>query len=188
MKKIILVLFICIICSSISINAKKKDYSLKNISDSDFIKIAKSIISADKFIIRKNGNSRFIFYSNNTDSGYFVLTGDYSQVKGYKGPTSVALDISADLAKIKKCVLIESTDTKSYIEKFFIKGTKENKNAFFNQFANKTINQSNDNFSVRIDAVSGATITSRAISKSINETLDAFLPMIKNKIERYLEK
>lgn len=173
--------FILIFFLIFSINplfAKRKNVELKLVSDSEFIELAKKNISAKKYSIYKSRIGRFIFFSDKNDSGYFILTGDYFKPKGYKGPTSVGLVLSFDAKQIKNCILIESTDTKSYIEKFFIKGVKENENIFFNQFFHKKITDDNKGKFIEVDSVSGATITSRAISKSINETLQIVLPMI----------
>ena len=109
------ILIILILSShSIQLYAERKIIKLKNVTDFEFLELAKKNISAKKYSIYKSQIGRLIFFSDKNDSGFFILTGDYSQTKGYKGPTSVGLVLSFDAKKIRNCILIESTDTKSY--------------------------------------------------------------------------
>jgi hypothetical protein len=193
MKKLICICLCHLILSVISVHAHRKPKKLDQLTDQKLYNLFEKIYKNKYFKISLyNSNiGRFIYYSNDNDSGYFFVTGDYASEIGYRGPTSVGLNISCNGKILKQCILIQSTDTKSYVSHFFGKNKQTNKNKFFQQFNNKNILfDTNDNEKtpfIKIDTVTGATRTSNGIEKSINKTLKIISIFFKtNKIKNNL--
>ena len=85
---------------------------------------------------------------------------------GYGGAVSLMVGVGLD-QKITKIIIIKQTETPGL-------GAKAGDEPFSGQFVGKsagiTLNGTDDN---SIDAMSGATITSRAVTKGVNEALSA---------------
>jgi len=114
------------------------------------------ILASNNLTLGKEESKIFEVEKNDTLIGY--LTIGHSQ--GYGGPLKVAVIIDIN-GKIIATETIQSFDTKSFIAKL------EN-NKYFDQYEEKIANQpfvlEND-----IEAISGATISSQAISNAIRE-------------------
>ena len=105
----------------------------------------------------------YVATSNNETLGYIITTA----AKGYGGDVTVMTAISTDKKVIGVNILSAADETPGL-------GQNATKPEFYNQFLNKTLgvtvvkNGAKDN---EINAVTGATITSRAVTTAVNEAL-----------------
>lgn len=129
-----------------------------------FYSIAKRVTEADKIEIYKSKIGRFAFYKKDKTYGFALLTGDYALFEGYRGPTSVALVFNSK-GIISKCSMVRSRDTRSYVYLLVREG-------FLDKFKDFQINNS-----IKVDAISEATETCQAIQRSVQKTLEGFLPL-----------
>jgi NAD-dependent dihydropyrimidine dehydrogenase PreA subunit len=96
--------------------------------------------------------------------GYIVLTENFApEIRGYSGMIKMALGVSRG-QKIRKAVVLTHSETPSYTASI---------NEYVQQFRNKPIDQAFE-IGKGIDAMTGATISSQAIVRSINQTLRRF--------------
>lgn len=109
------------------------------------------------------GAEIYVATSNNETLGYIITTA----AKGYGGDVTVMTAISPDKKVIGVNILSAADETPGL-------GQNATKPEFYNQFLNKTLgvtvvkNGAKDN---EINAVTGATITSRAVTTAVNEAL-----------------
>lgn len=94
------------------------------------------------------------------DKSVYFETGVYSHsVRGYAGVIDLGIHINK-YGDIQNIYHLKSNETESYLQKLIDKG-------YFNQYKNVSINAATD-----LDAVTGATITSEAIAKTVTVVVD----------------
>ncbi len=138
----------------------------KEIDDEMFIKIAKKASKSKEVTLRKKDSVRYIYFKSKQCEGYVILSSDFIQIKGYNGPTNLAIVMGMDL-KIQRVVIIETMDTGEYIN--YLK-----KNGFLKRFIGLSMDSVEN-----IDAISGCTISSEAIKKTIAIALEKFGSLLK---------
>jgi Na+-translocating ferredoxin:NAD+ oxidoreductase RnfG subunit len=95
---------------------------------------------------------------------FFVfLTSDFSKVKGYQGITEIIFSVDRDLI-IHSVNMVRSEETPDYINFMQAFG-------FFSGFSGKTLVLKENNLSVEVDVISGATSTSKAVKEDIKNSL-----------------
>ena len=101
-------------------------------------------------------------------SGYVVLT----DARGYSGPITVMFGVASSDGAVTGLKVLNHTETPGL-------GAKITKTGFRDQFKNKRLDQiqlRKDNpGSGEIDAVTGATISSRAVTRAVHSELDTLL-------------
>lgn len=123
------------------------------------INLAKKYTKADSLdYITLAGKPAITFTDNHGENGYFLRSSDYSQVVGYNGITDLAVILDTSFV-VKEVSIISSQDTPS-----FIRNIKRQR--FLKQFANYQAGK-------KIKTVTGATISSRAIHKTIDEIVSS---------------
>ncbi|MCK4642391.1 FMN-binding protein [bacterium] len=156
-----LLLLLMIPCSSFAAKSMRKE-----IDDEMFIKIAKRVSKSKEVTLRKKDSVRYIYFKSKQCEGYVILSSDFIRIKGYNGPTNLAVVMGIDL-KIQKVVIIETMDTGEYIN--YLK-----KNGFLKRFIGLSVDAVGS-----IDAISGCTISSEAIKKTIAISLEKFGSLLK---------
>lgn len=117
--------------------------------------------------ITKSANAKYtlkqtenLFYTDIEENGksliYLQSKTLTNKINGYSGPLNIGLLIT-EQGNIKQCRLISSNETKSYLKKIA-------ETHFYHQFENKSIEEIHT-----IDAISGATITTKAIALTASE-------------------
>ncbi len=94
---------------------------------------------------------------------YFQSKGLTNHIKGYSGPINIGIFIDEN-ARLKNIHLVSSSETKSYLEKIA-------KTHYYDQYNNQPINKTH-----QIDAISGATITTKAIALTTTELVSTAYP------------
>jgi len=150
----------------------KKNYVLADVSNNDYLKQVQELSGAKSAALYSSSLGRFAFFSKEGLSGYAFLSSDYALTKGYRGPTSVLFLLDKSGSKIIDVKLIESTDTRSYIDYLV-------KHKYFERYkeVNAVVDQKTS-VSVGVDAVTGATRSCDAIKISIEKTMEIVKPMI----------
>lgn len=134
--------------------------------DNDLIILAKKNSKADSVNIVHYGKQRIAEISyNDGNSGYFVLSSDFSRLFGYQGITvlGIVLDTNLNISEVK---IIHSEDTRS-----FVRGLK--RKSFLDQFIGAVSDS-------EIETVTGSTITSKAVIETVQETLIEVCEVIKD--------
>ncbi|MBI5570977.1 MAG: fused MFS/spermidine synthase [Desulfomonile tiedjei] len=123
----------------------------------------------DDLLARISGSDRFAFHegpyphyvgTSPTQGGFTVTLSTIppaGDVRGYGGPINLVVSVS-ERGEIKGLDLVESRETPSYL-----KGIDE----WLHHFRGRSILEPLDD---RIDSLSGATITARAVTESLNKT------------------
>ncbi|PID27635.1 MAG: hypothetical protein CSB55_08150 [Candidatus Cloacimonadota bacterium] len=132
-----------------------KDYDLK-----EYKKEAEKFLGTKSVEVKVSGEYRYAEVKTENQTRYFLMTGDFAKLKGYKGITNSALILDEKL-NVKKAKILESEDTRSFVRKI-------NRKGFMEQFGKGK----------KIELVTGATITSKNIVKSILLTKRKFGKLI----------
>jgi ferredoxin-type protein NapH len=97
--------------------------------------------------------------------GYAVETENYSNINGYGGPMNLLIIMDKDYY-IQNVIVLSHTETRGFMEGIYEAG-------FFNQFKGRSINDILDE-NVKIDTISGATISCNAIIEIVKQSLAKF--------------
>lgn len=107
------------------------------------------------------------YYVDLTSEGnrylYFQTKGLTNHIKGYSGPINLGIYVRDD-AKIDHINLISSNETQSYLQKIA-------RTNYYEQYQNKDLTKS-----YQIDAVSGATISTKAMAATTSELISVVNP------------
>lgn len=109
----------------------------------------------DMKLLRVMAKSGFHFAELEDQSLYMENSG-MSNIKGFSGPIDLALIIGND-GRLDSLIYQGSSETKSYLKKM-------NSAGYFNQYSGLELDRKHT-----LDAVSGATITSVAVARTVNE-------------------
>ena len=136
-----------------------EDYALQQIDDDMFVRIAKeklevAVISIDRVDTYRIGHT--------SESNLVVITGDYAQPQGYRGPSSLILLTTPEVNEILSAALVESCDSPAYIQRLLKKG-------FLNRLCGMNISSDHN---IKVDAVTGATRTSTAMETAVIQTIN----------------
>lgn len=125
----------------------------------DYEAMLQRIVPDHKLTLLTEAEGGQIVFHDETEGNYVVI----SEAKGYGGPMVVGIRASEEEAKVVEILDLENKETPAYFEKVKKKG-------FFRQFARKKIS---DDFMLGedIDAVSGATITSRGFTDATRSAM-----------------
>lgn len=93
-------------------------------------------------------------YAKTNNGLYFESKYLTNHIHGYAGPLNIAVFVNEN-GDLQKVLHISSKETKSYLDKI-------QKSGFYKQFQKKNIEEES-----KIDAVSGATITSKAVAETV---------------------
>lgn len=103
-----------------------------------------------------------IFYAeinyNNSRYFYFQSKGISDHIKGYSGPINIGV-FTTENGQVKSIHLVSSNETKSYLEKIA-------RTNYYSQYNNQNLTKT-----YKIDAVSGATITTKAIAITVTDLI-----------------
>lgn len=107
----------------------------------------------------------FVYDSNEKLLAYVLFSSPYcDEIKGFGGCVPLAIIFNKD-DKIKEVVLLENAETKSWVDRL-------EKNDFFKTWTGVSAKEA---IEMNVDAVSGATLTSTAVIKSVNFRLSEYL-------------
>ena len=127
-------------------------------NQSDYIELVKKVTENKEIEIKDINGFRVAELYTDTDSVYyFFQTNDIVNVDGYQGHTNLGVIINKS-GMIKSVEILESEDSRFFVRKIENSG-------FFDQFINKKKIE-------RIRTVTGATITSKAITKSVRACME----------------
>jgi len=103
-----------------------------------------------------------VFDKNDRLTGYFLTTSPTSDhLKGYSGPTNIAIALDRT-GRVTRLEIVHSTDTPDHVESVI------QDRAFWKAHQGLNLGAPGD---LQVDAVSGSTLTSQAISRAIIERL-----------------
>ena len=169
MKKLIINVFLFVFSfSTISLSFSK----LPQLSNKDFILTLKKIVKT-KVQLYQTPFGRMAFFQKKGKSFFGIFTPDYAKVNGYIGPTALAMILDARGKKIVWTNIVASLDTPSYVNFAKNRGLLKKVNPSKRLFLKRRKN-------IKLDSVSGATITSKAVEKTINLTLRKILKVIRS--------
>lgn len=169
LKPTIVLLAICIVISfALSLTNKITAPKIEVLSEKQQQASMKQLVKADDFKERSFEDEFTYFEAKKADEtvGYVFL----NEAKGYGSAVSVMTAVAPDGKIIAARVLDASGETPGLGQN----ATKEN---FYGQFTGKTKEISVVKFGAKdqeVNAVTGATITSKAVTKAVNEALEQF--------------
>lgn len=182
MKKMIIVLVVVSILSGLFLSIAYTNFIDKiNLNSKKALENALKIVLPESVKFIKLNISNYEIYKgineNNETSGYAI----YTFGGGYQDNIYILFSITPELDKILSIYILEQKETpglgaKIIEENFrnqFIGLKTDNEITYIkNQKANKELNQ--------IEAISGATISSKSVVKILNNTLPEVIKIIKN--------
>ena len=144
-------------------NKSKSSGLLSSKTSSEVLnKRAKELKKRASELLKGNSNTIEIItnYALANSEIYFESSPQHDHIMGYAGPITIGLELTFDNS-IKDIHIIESHETESYLRKIQQSG-------YFQQFEYLAFDKGHS----QIDGVSGATITSQAIGKIVEEMVD----------------
>ena len=136
-----------------------------DISKEDFILLANSSIKADSITFCEYKDIRFAKYNDEEDNPvFFIISSDFSKSVGYEGFTNVGINLDAT-GKVLSVKILSSEDTPSFVKRVKRKW-------FLNQFIGYSEKKN-------IKMITGATKTCKAVKKSIEESVEKFILVMK---------
>lgn len=108
--------------------------------------------------------------SNESEFIYLESQHKFNHIRGYGGPIQIGVLITEE-GKIKQVQHISSRETESYLSKISNQG-------FYNRFITIPLEKSH-----RIDAVSGATLTTEAIAETTSELIGYYQDSLEDRVE-----
>ncbi len=140
--------------------------SFANVTDRKYLNMVKDEIKTEAFEAyqsRSNPNYKFTVFTKEHERLFFIVSTDYSRLKGYQGTTTLGI-VFNDSLQVKQASIIRSQETASYIKRINAMG-------FMRKFADYRPGD-------EVEIISGATMTCDAIIKSIDESLAKVKPLI----------
>ena len=153
MKKNLLLFVFCIFITHL-FSTTKADYT-----DQDYLDTIRAITKTGSIKAYTVDELRYAIITESDTIRYFILSTDYSQVKGYRGITTLGLILNSDLT-VHHVEIISSQDTRSYITRINAMGLMQRLIGY----------KAGD----QVELVTGATMTSDAIIKTIDESITRF--------------
>ena len=173
-KPVAVLLAICIIIPlALSLTNKITKDKIAELDEKNSSETMASLIKADKFTEEefKDSETEFTYYFALKDGniiGYIFKTAE----KGYGGDVSVMTAVNSDGTIKSVAILDVSNETPGL-------GQNAAKESFYSQYEGKTsgislLKNGADSAKNEVNAVTGATITSTAVNKAVNQALEQF--------------
>ena len=173
-KPVAVLLAICIIIPlALSLTNKITKDKIAELEEKNSSETMASLIKADKFTEEefKDSETEFTYYFALKDGniiGYIFKTAE----KGYGGDVSVMTAVNSDGTVKSVAILDVSNETPGL-------GQNAAKESFYSQYEGKTsgislLKNGADSAKNEVNAVTGATITSTAVNKAVNQALEQF--------------
>ena len=169
-KPVVVLLAICVVIPlALSLTNKITVNRIAELEKKNTNETMTSLISAEEFEEKTFGSENIFNYyvakSEDKEIGYIFVT----KAKGYGGEVSVMTAVNIDGTVKSVAILDASNETPGL-------GQNVTKESFYSQFTGKiegvkVLKNGADNEKNEIDAVTGATISSRAVTKAVNEAL-----------------
>jgi len=177
---LIIFVIVAISCGLLAyVNAKTYDLIMQNqiIAENE----ARALVLPNAFRFQKIVSDTIIYYEGYDASETLVGYALIANQNGYSGEIQIMVGVNLNL-KINKVVILTQTETPGL-------GSNCKKPEFLNQFVNISLQDLIlDKNGGKIISITGATITSRAIVKSIKEKLDLLLMVLNPQdINNFLE-
>lgn len=173
LKPVVVLLAICIVIPlALAVTNSVTSDRIAELDSKNSMEAMQSLIEADEFVEAEFGEKdSFIYHKavkNGNSVGYIFST----KAKGYGGDVSVMTAIDTNGVVLSVAILDVSNETPGL-------GQNAAKEGFYSQFQGKKdgINLLKNGANAEnneIDAVTGATITSRAVTNAVNEALEQF--------------
>lgn len=139
------------------------NFSLKR---EEFQSIAEENLDSKNLTFHSNDSIRY-FKTKEKTPKYIIMSSDYVREYGYSGETNLIVIFNNE-GNIKNVSIYESGDTPAFVRKI-------SNSSFLEQFVDSSKES-------KIDAVSGATITSNTIEKTIKKLPEIIYRIINTKI------
>ena len=172
-KPVVVLLSICIVIPlALSVtNAVTKDRIVR-LEKQKAEETMKSLIEADRFEELEFGDENKIKYNMAVKDGNVVGYVFETSANGYGGAVSVMTAVNTDGTVKSVAILDVSNETPGL-------GQNAQKESFYSQYAGKKIDiilvkNSADDKNNEVDAMTGATITSNAVTEAVNMALEQF--------------
>lgn len=172
-KPVVVLLAICVVIPlALSLTNKITVKRIAELEKKNTNETMSSLISAEEFEEKTFGSENLFNYyvakSENKEIGYIFVT----KTKGYGGEVSVMTAVNIDGTVKSVAILDASNETPGL-------GQNVTKESFYSQFTGKiegvmVLKNGADSEKNEIDAVTGATISSRAVTKAVNEALENY--------------
>jgi len=133
------------------------------LNDQDFTDELRKHAPGAEFTSHIIDNYRYALITYSDTTRYFIISSDYSQVKGFNGTTTLAIVLNPDLS-VYNVNIIKSQDTPAYVKMLTSKGFLK----LFQGF------RRDDN----VVHITRATITCQAIIQTVNECIERFTHII----------
>lgn len=175
-KPVAVLLAICIVISlALSVTNAVTVEKISALEEQKKAETMSSLVKADKFEEKrfKEEFNYFVAIKNKKEIAYIYTTA----AKGYGGDVSVMTAVDADGKVIEVAILDVSGETPGL-------GQNAANKTFYSQFAKKVkdvvlVKNGAESEKNQINAVTGATITSKAVTLAVNEALDCNSKVIK---------
>lgn len=172
-KPVVVLLAICVVIPlALSLTNKITVKRIAELEKKNTNETMTSLISAEEFEEKTFGSENLFNYyvakSEDKEIGYIFVT----KAKGYGGEVSVMTAVNIDGTVKSVAILDASNETPGL-------GQNVTKESFYSQFTGKkegvkVLKNGADSEKNEIDAVTGATISSRAVTKAVNEALENY--------------
>lgn len=172
-KPVVVLLAICVVIPlALSLTNKITVNRIAELEKKNTNETMASLISAEEFEEKTFGSENIFNYyvakSEDKEIGYIFVT----KAKGYGGEISVMTAVNIDGTVKSVAILDASNETPGL-------GQNVTKESFYSQFTGKkegvkVLKNGADSEKNEIDAVTGATISSRAVTKAVNEALENY--------------
>ena len=173
LKPIAVLLAICIVIPlALSLTNKLTESRITELEEKNKIDTMKLLIEADSFEEKTLGeDKKTVYYTAVKDEkivGYIFTT----SAKGYGGEVSVMTAVGMD-GVIKEVAILDASNETPGL------GQNATKESFYSAYSGKTegvecVKEQPVENSNSIKAITGATITSRAVTNAVNEALDLY--------------
>ena len=172
-KPVVVLLAICIVIPlALSVTNAVTVDRIAQLEKKNAEETMKSLVEADKFEELKLGGDNVIVYNRALKDGNPVGYIFKTSATGYGGLVSVMTAVNLDGTVKSIAILDVSNETPGL-------GQNASKEGFYSQYAGKKsgvklVKNSADSKNNEVDAMTGATITSTAVTNAVNEALEQF--------------
>lgn len=169
-KPVAVLLAICIVIPlALSLTDKITAKKIAALEAENSKKNMSALVKADSFEKLNAGDTEYYAATLNGETAAYIFT---ESAKGYGGDVSVMTAVKPDGTVAGVAVLDVSNETPGL-------GQNAAKESFFSQFAGlkkgvSLLKNGADHDNNEIDAVTGATVTSTAVTRAVNKALDNF--------------
>lgn len=181
-KTLTLVVGLLVLFSAADLQARRSKSAKVNLKK--YVKLIKKKAEFKQdFKVYETDKGRFAVSGEGNDLRLIVLTGDYAEIKGYRGWTNcfILMDKECRVMDVK---VVDSMDTPPYVKRVVKKGYLNNfidhkykegaSEHHRGRHAHRKGHRHGHNRHGSVDAVSGATMTSDAIKASVEKSLEEF--------------